>query len=124
MKFVLADTYSYWWPVIIRAPHPDEPGKILERTLKVQFEPQPREDAIAAQEIYVTLKTQRERDAHEAQQLKAVCKNWDDVVDADGGAVAFTPDNIAKALEIGWFRSGVYRAYTESLNGEEARLGN
>jgi len=124
MKFVLAETYSYWWPVIIRAPHPDEPGKILERTLKVQFEPQPREEAIAAQEKYNTLETQRERDAHEVEQLMKVCKNWDDVVDADGGAVAFTPDNAAKALNIGWFRTGVYRAYSESLSGEEARLGN
>lgn len=124
MKFVLAETYTYWWPVIVRAPDPDAPGKILERTLQVQFEPQPREVAIAAQEAYAQLTTQRERDAHEVEQLMQVCKNWDDVVDGDGGAVSCTPENLTKALNIGWFRQGVYRAYSESLNGDEARLGN
>lgn len=124
MKFVLASTYRYWWPIVIRVPHPDEPGKILEQTFKMQFEPQPREEAIAAQEAYEKLKTQRERDAHEAEQLAKVCKNWDDVVDKDGGSTPFTPETIAQALNLGWFRTGVYRGYYDSLNGEEARLGN
>ncbi|MCM2431954.1 hypothetical protein [Agrobacterium rosae] len=124
MKFVLAETYSYWWPVTVRAPHPDEPGKILERTLKMLFEPQNREDAIAAQEAHEKLTTQREREAHEVKQLVVVCKNWDDVVDKDGGAIAFTPETLTQALNISWFRQGVYQAYSESLRGDEARLGN
>jgi len=124
MKFVLAETYRYWWPVTVRMPDPDAPGKIMERTLQVLFEPQPREEAIAAQEAYEKLTTQRERDAHEVEQLKDVCKNWDDVVDSDGGAVAFTPENLSQAVGITWFRQGVYRAYSESLRGDEARLGN
>ncbi|MDH0908034.1 hypothetical protein N5C66_06365 [Rhizobium pusense] len=124
MKFVLADTYRYWWPITVRVPHPDEPGKILEQTFKMEFEPQPREEAIAAQEKYSKLETQRDRDAHEVAQLAKVCKNWDDIVSENGGATAFTPENLTKALNLGWFRTAVYRGYSESLSGEEARLGN
>ena len=49
MKFVLASTNRYWWPVKVRIPHPTEAGKIIEHTLKIQFEALPRDEGIKQQ---------------------------------------------------------------------------
>jgi len=124
MKFVLETTYRYWWPVKVRIPDPETAGKILEQTLKIQFEPQGRDEALAAQELYDSLPTVKERADHEHAQLLLVCQNWDDVVAKDGGAISFTAENFQSALQRSWFRTAVYQAYADSLNGQEARLGN
>ena len=124
MKFTLAKTYRFWWPVEVRMPDPDNPGRVVKQTLKIQFEPKPRDEVIAAQEHYDTLNTARERADHEREQLLAVVKNWDDVVDEDGGAIAFSAEAFDQALQTSWFRTAVYAAYADCLNGNEVRLGN
>lgn len=124
MKFKLVDTYRYWWPVTVRIPHPDVAGTIQEQTLKVLFEAQDREDALAAQELYETLVTPRERAEHETTQLLAVVKGWDDVEGEDKAPVPFTEDNFRAALQKAWFRSAVYAEYANSLSGREAQVKN
>lgn len=124
MKFVLETTHRYWWPVKVRIPDPEVAGKIIEQTLKIQFEPKGRDEALASDEVYRELTTAKDRADHEQKQLMDVCKGWDDVVDADKSAVAFTEENFRLALQQSWFRTAVYQAYADSLNGQEARLGN
>lgn len=124
MKFKLTDTPRYWWPVTVRMPSPDQPGKIVNQTLKLLFEPQSRSAAIDEAEALASLENPRDRAEAEMRQLKGVVTNWDDVTDDDGGAVAFSDEAFARALEFTWFRTAVYAAYAESLAGEEARLGN
>lgn len=124
MKFKLVSRPQYWWPVVVRMPSEDEAGKITQQTLKVLFEPQPRAEAIAEQETHSALMSEQERAAHEEQQLLQIVKNWDDVIGEDKGAIPFTPENLAQATQHRWFRDAVYRAYAESLNGQEAQLGN
>lgn len=124
MKFTLAKKVRYWWPVTVRMPDPETPGKIVEQQLKVLFEPKSRDEALAAQDDYAQLDTARARAEHEHTELKDVVKGWDDVVDDDKSPVPFTEETISAALQLSWFRTGVYAAYAESLNGQEARLGN
>lgn len=123
MQFVLTDSYRYWWPVRVRIPDPESPGKIIEQVLKVQFEPKSREAYIAAQEEAAKITDPRKLLEHEVQAALDVVKNWDEVTSKDG-LVPFTPDNLRLALQQSWFRRGIQEALLESMNGEEARLGN
>ncbi|WP_323041578.1 hypothetical protein [Gemmobacter sp.] len=124
MKFVLSKTNRYWWPVTVRLPDPDQPGKMLEQTLKILFEPKDQDDALAEQTRIAAIKDPRAQVLAEREALADVCKGWDDIVDDDKTAIPFTPENLMAALQKAWFRAAVYRAYGESLSGEEARLGN
>ncbi|WP_349295235.1 hypothetical protein ABEB22_18305 (plasmid) [Thioclava sp. 'Guangxiensis'] len=124
MKFTLAKTVRYWWPVTVRMPDPQNPGKIAEQQLKVLFEPKGRDAAIASQEALSKLDTPKERADHEHSELKAVVKGWDDVLDEEGTSVPFSEEMLGAALQMSWFRTGVYSAYADSLSGQEARLGN
>ena len=124
MKFKLTDKPRYWWPVTVRVPDPENAGAILEQKLKVLFEPQDREEAMAASEAYAKLTSARDKADHEHHQLLAVVKNWDEVEDDDKNPVSFTPEIFMAAVKQSWFRTGVYAAYADSLSGIEARLGN
>lgn len=124
MKFKLVEKHRYWWPVVVRIPNPEVPGKMIEQKLKILFEPQDRDAAVAATEAYEKLVGARARADHEHQQLLEVSKDWDDVEDDDRQAVPFSEDNFRAALQKGWFRSAVYSAYSDSISGNEARVGN
>lgn len=124
MKFTLADAHRYWWPVPVKIPHPTTAGAIETQTLKIQFEPQGQDQALEALERYEGLTSLRARAEHERDQLMAVVRNWDDVVDDEGGAIGFSEEMLRKALQASWFRSAVFEAYNQSLLGQEARLGN
>lgn len=125
MKFRLSTTPPrYWWPVTVRLPDPERPGKVLTQQLTVQFEARTREATLASQEAWAALTTERDRAEHEQAELRAIVKNWDDVVDDDGGAVAFSDEAFEAALQHVWFRRALYQAFVESASGEEARLGN
>lgn len=120
MKFTLTKTHRYWWPVKVRVPDPDQPGKILEQELKLQFEARDREASIASQEAYAKLKTPREQADAEVAELRAICRNWDGVVDGNGNPVEFTDEAFALALSQAWFRIAVWEAHNKSLLGIEA----
>jgi hypothetical protein len=124
MKFTTMQTVRYWWPVTLRMPDPIHPGKIVEHTLQVQFEPESREEATLFQEGFAGLATPREVQDHEHGRLRRIVKSWSDMSDDDGEAVPFTPENFETAIRWQWFRTGVYDAYADSLNGQEARSGN
>ncbi|HBS99194.1 MAG TPA: hypothetical protein DEB47_04870 [Citreicella sp.] len=125
MKFKLAKSYRYWWPVTIRQPDPDNAGKLVEMKLKLLFEPSNREEVLESQKRFSELASEAERMEHETAQYLRVVKGWDDVVDEDDGQqVPFSEELFRQALSHSWFRAGVERAYVESLLGEEARLGN
>lgn len=125
MKFKMTKKYRYWWPVVVRIPDADNAGKIVEQKLKVLFEPNSRDEAMAATEAYNNLTSARERAEHEHAQLIGVVKDWEDVEDSETkSAMPFSTEAFAQALQHSWFRTGVYNAYADSLDGTEARLGN
>ncbi|MGN7870969.1 hypothetical protein [Paracoccus sp. 22332] len=124
MKFKLAKTYRYWWPVTVQMPDPDQPGTILTQELRVLLEPLPQDEVIAVQEESAKLKTVRAVSEHGAASMERVVKDWDGVEDEDGKLVPFTPAMLRQALQHAWFRAGINKALAESQNGEAARLGN
>ena len=124
MKFVLTEKPRYWWPVTVRVPDPDHPGRIIEQQLKVLFEPQDREASIASAEAHLALTSDRARADHEIDLMLNVVRDWDDVEDSDKRPIPFTPEIFRSAVGQSWFRAGVSEAYAESLAGQEARLGN
>ena len=124
MQFILTRTDSYWWPVIVHVPDPEHPGRYMKQELEVLFEAETQEEAIDRLEAAENLTTAREQIEHERKHLTDVVKGWRGVEDDDGNAYTFTPDNFRRALNKAWFRQALYRAYRESMSGEEARLGN
>ncbi|QND45199.1 hypothetical protein HB780_05440 (plasmid) [Rhizobium lusitanum] len=127
MNFVRSTSHKYWWPVTVRLPNPDpdKAGDFLEQTFKMQFEPEGSDAAEERQKAYDTAKTVAEYSAAEFDHLRAICKNWSDIVEEDEVTpVPFTPENFDGSLKQVWFRRGVFAAYQESLSGEKARLGN
>ena len=127
MKFRLTKVVRYWWPVTFSMPHPDRPGERVSQQLQIQFEARDREAVLAAFEAFQTLKTERERVEHEHSEIRAIVRNWDDVVDDAGDPVPFSAAALEAALQQVWFRTAVLKAYGESLRtqqGEEGRLGN
>ncbi|WP_428429543.1 hypothetical protein [Pararhizobium sp.] len=124
MNFCLVETYRYWWPVTVSIPDPKEPGKFVKQRLKVEFEAEDRDEAIARMDAIAAMPPKEQAD-HEYDALKAIVKNWDDVMEADQKTpVPYSPENFEKAIKFNWFRTAIYRAYGESMSGDEARLGN
>ena len=124
MKFKLAKTYRYWWPVTVQMPDPDQPGKFLTQELRVLLEPLPQDEVIAVQEESAKLKTVRAINEHGARNMGRVVKDWDGVEDEAGLPVPFSAEMLNQALQHAWFRAGINKALSESQNGEAARLGN
>lgn len=125
MKFILAATTSYWWPVTVRIPDPGQPGKIVEQRFNALLKPQDQDEYFADQEAMDKLPTPKARARAERESLARRIEGWDaDVVDGQGQPVPFTAANLEAALRKSWFRAGIWRALNESALGEEARLGN
>lgn len=127
MKFVLATTSRYWWPVVVRRPDPDleRAGQIIEERFRALLEPPPQDEALDIQARIAAMRDPIQRAREERDALAAVCKGWDsDVTDASGAPVPFSAPALQAALQQVWFRTGLYQAYAESLSGEAARLGN
>lgn len=123
MKFQLAKTHRYWWPVRVRIPDPTNAGEYVEQELRVQFEPLPRDEMLDRQDEAAKLSTLRDLTVFETTQLKRIVRNWDGVMAGDD-IVPFSPEALDLALQQPWFRDALQRALTASLKGEEARLGN
>ena len=121
MQFVLTTQHLYWWPVKVSIPHPDpaKAGEYLEMEFKMQFESISREEADRISNLI------KADPAQEYADIKRVARNWDEnVVDANGQAVPFSPEALDQLLQISWYRFAVYRAWGASLSGDKARLGN
>lgn len=123
-EFVLEDTDRYWWPVVVRVPDPENPGKFLNQTLEMEFELQDRDEIIKQEKILSELYDPQARVDHEKEQLRKVCKNWRSSKDRSKQPAPFTEENFNRAIQKTWFRIGVYEALRQSQMGEEARLGN
>lgn len=123
-EFVLSETNRYWWTVNVRVPDPAAHGTFTVQKLKVLFQPTSREAALAAAEARTEITSARELVEHDAAQIEAIVQGWDGVVDPDGQPVPFSREALRLAIDNSWFRTAIEAAFTESLYGEAARLGN
>lgn len=124
MQFKLAKTHRYWWPVTVSMPHPTEAGQMVEQQLRVQFEPLPRDEQLAAAERAAAATDHRDLIAIETENALRVVRNWEGVVDEAGDPLPFDPNLLTQALQQSWFRRAIQDALRASENGEAARLGN
>lgn len=124
MKFTLVEAPTFWWPVTVRVPDPDAPGKTLAQDLRVQFTPKTRDEEIALNEAFAALTTDRERADAEIANWLDIVVGWDGVIDGNGHQVAFSQNALRAALQWQWFRSGLAKAFADSAFGLEAQRGN
>ncbi|MCG7201714.1 hypothetical protein MD273_18445, partial [Marinobacter pelagius] len=124
MKFILSDVNRYWWPVKVRMPDADNPGKFVTYELEVLFQAETQDEAIKRLEESEGVTTAREQIELQRRQLTDVVRDWRYVETEDGHAFTFNAENFRRAINKSWFRQALLRAYSESLAGEEARLGN
>lgn len=124
MKFKLSETCRYWWPVTVRQPDPERAGKFATSTLEVLFEPDTRDQVLADIETLTALATDVERVEHEINRYLRMIADWRNVVDDNDQPVPFSSAALRQALGRNWFREAVDRAFSDSVLGQEARLGN
>lgn len=124
MKFVLGNSSAVWWPVIVKRPDPEAPGKTVTQTLKAQFMPVEQDAFLAEQERIAAIPGLRDRAAAERAFLAGTFLDWADVEDPDGNSVPCTAEARAAALQDGAFRTALWAALGQVSLGEEARLGN
>lgn len=124
-EFVLAGNDRYWWPIDVRVPDPENPGKFLVQRFEMQFEPLEQDDVLKQDAILEGITDPQERVQHDREQLRKICKNWrKGPVDQSGNQIPFTEENFNAALQKTWFRMAVYTGLNDSQLGREARLGN
>ncbi len=125
--FVLTSTYRFWWPVTVMSPDPTLTGRLVKQEFEIRFEAMPQDEAIKLQAELAALPPE-EFLPRQHEQLIRVVKDWREVTDETGDAVPFGEDAFRLALQQSWFRTGVWQAYVDALNGTEktpaARLGN
>lgn len=124
MKFTLAASSRYWWPVTVLVPDPDNPGTFAEQTLQMQFEAKMQDEMLDEHNRLGAIRDLKQQAQAERKILADLCMDWKDVVSPGGDPVPFSRANLESALQISWFRAGAWRAYHESQNGQAARLGN
>ena len=108
MKFVLQETPRFWWPVTVKMPDPKAAGKTISQTLKCQFTGMTRSMALEM------------KAGDDDAMFKQIITDWDDILDADGNPVQFSEEAFAQALDLPWFRAGLWTAIGEATRGEPA----
>ncbi|WP_425417331.1 hypothetical protein [Oricola indica] len=112
MKFVLADEYTFWWPVTVRTPDPDKSGQIAEQSFEGRFK------ALADDRVKALAAT---RDDDELQtMIRESLVDWRDVQGPDGKDVPFSGEALAQALRFPFFRLGVFAAIVDASSGKAA----
>lgn len=124
MKYVLADTSTYWWPVTVKRPDPAKPGKFIAMTFEAEFEFRDQDQLMAEEEAVQNAPTLRKKIEVERSNLVARIVGWKGIDDGQGGEAPFSKEALMAELKNAWFRTGIYEAISGSMSGEEARLGN
>lgn len=125
MKFALLASYAYWWPLVVRIPDPEAPGKFIDVSYEIRLEPQDQDEALAVNEKIDSLPTLQERTRAEFDYARDICVDWRSAPGGEGHEVPpFNEANFRAAWQKVWFRTAFHRALAESMGGQAARLGN
>ncbi len=123
-KYIVGKSPNYWWPVVVRRPDPETAGAIMELHFKALFVPQGQDAALAEMQEIDRISNLRERARADREALASKIADWADLEDAEGKPVPFSRTALLVELEKPEFRTALHMARAQSMNGEEARLGN
>lgn len=114
MKFVLADTYTFSWPVKVRMPNPDKPGETVEQSFTGRFK------LIPIERLTVMENAGRQASDELSELIREGLVGWSDVIAPDGAEIPFSDDALARAQRFTPFQTGVYRAMIDAARGGAA----
>ncbi|MBO0346044.1 hypothetical protein J0X15_12495 [Roseibium sp. CAU 1637] len=113
MQFRLSDTYAFWWPVTVKMPDPDKPGKVLDQSFEAQF-------LMIGSERLAALDGEG-GDQHAV--LKEVWTDWRGVEDENGSEAEFSDEARDRCLDYAHVRLALYTAYLEASSGRPSHSG-
>src|SRR3989338_7121160 len=121
MAFIIAEKHSYWWPVVARVPAGG--GPFDEQKFQLRFETiDPVEAAVLEKEIN---QAEIRRDYSKSNKLlERIVTGWKEVQGAGNSEMPFSPDALAAACKLPWFRPAAFSGVSESQNGIERARGN
>lgn len=124
MKFSLVEDYTYFWPVTVDRPDPENAGRWVAEDFEMEFTAMSQDQAEALDLELLNLPADQ-RAARQHDHLLKVARGWRGVVDNDGEEVTFSRERLEKMLKAAaWYRLAIYKAYQASLHKDEARKGN
>lgn len=138
MAFKLKNTLQFPWPVKVWEPHPEKPGKLIEREFTGHFKLIDPETSRASDEARLAIVAeitpettpdqvkdiQRRLDEHDREASLDVFTGWDGIEDEDGTPIKFSPESFDEVYRIPRVAAAIKRAYREAISEDKARLGN
>lgn len=119
----LAAAPTFWRTVSAKVPSETEPDTFDDVTFRVLFEALHEDEAKTMDEAYEQL-SDDDKHAQRWRVLRRVVRGWEDVADAAGEPVPFSPAALDQALGWPWVGPAMMLAWRGALAGEKPRLGN
>ncbi|WP_333822862.1 hypothetical protein [Pinisolibacter sp.] len=117
--FKMTAEHLFWAPVKVAVP-----GEAAPATFEMRFEALSSDEAMALSEAAMAA-AGRSLEAgadEEMRQIRRICRDWRDVVDAGGAELPFSEAALDEACRWAWVRTAIIRGYIEAVTG--ARAGN
>ncbi len=136
--FKVVPNLTFWWPVKVLEPDPEQPGKLAEREFEAEFKLLDDKEAKASAEARRLIVARfspdlddkglqavtDELEAHDKAALRRVLTDWRNIVDMGGKPIPFDDQAFAAAYNMYRVRTALNRAYKEAISEDQARLGN
>jgi len=121
MGFVLSQSKTYKWPVVIKVPAPE--GKYTEFDFVGEFNrlPQSRIDEISKNLRDQAGRPGQEGDITDDLLVDEVFAGWSCITDESGNVLQVTPDNRAQLLETPKMKAAIIAAFFEVVYGIERK---
>lgn len=112
--FKIQSKPTYWWPVLLRQPHPEEAGKMVEATIHVQYR------WLDIDEHAAFMADAAEKSLSDRDAMPAVVECFR-TFETDQGPFAFSAENLALLLKQPGAATAVARAYFDSRKEAEQK---
>lgn len=136
--FKVVPNLTFWWPVKVLEPDPEQPGKLVAQEFEAEFrliaDGEVKASAEARRQIVARFSPDLDEEAlttlndelenHDKAALRRVLVNWRNIVDVAGKPIEFDEISFTGAYGMRRIRTALSRAYAEAISEDKARLGN
>lgn len=136
--FLFSEKLTFWWPVKVLEPDPDNAGTKVEGEFEALFElMDPDAQKAAAGERLAILKQitpdlseekldalQKQLDAHDLTTMRQALKGWRGLGKSATEELPFNDATFKRVYRHSRYRNALTRAYLDATNDDKARLGN